>query len=72
MQTFTDQNYTKYYWVLAITISLLACNQPPDPHSTTSTKLSAKDLQISSSHEALVEVFNWAKEKARFYVQTGK
>ena len=30
------------------------------------------DLAIQSSQQELVEAFNWAKEKARFYVQTGK
>jgi hypothetical protein len=30
------------------------------------------DLVIQSSQQELVDAFNWAKEKARFYVQTGK
>ena len=65
-------NIRSYYWVLAIAVFLLACNEQPAPNSTTSEEISSGDLEISSSNEALVEVFNWAKEKARFYVQTGK
>lgn len=30
------------------------------------------DLVIQSSQQELLDAFNWAKEKARFYVQTGK
>lgn len=62
----------KYYCVLAMVVLLLACNQQSDPLSTSGAEMNSKDLQISSSNENLVEVFNWAKDKARFYVQTGK
>ena len=30
------------------------------------------DLEISSSSKELVDVFNWAKQKAQSFVQTGK
>lgn len=62
----------KYYWIPALLVLLLACNPKPDPHSTTGAEMSSADLEISSSNENLVEVFNWAKDKARFYVQTGR
>lgn len=62
----------KYYCVLALLVFLLACNQKPDPHLATGAEMNSEDLEISSSNETLVDVFNWAKDKARFYVQTGK
>lgn len=40
--------------------------------STSNSKDSNNYLTLKSSNQQLVEVFDWAKEKARFYVQTGK
>lgn len=37
-----------------------------------SKKLESTDIEIFSTNSELVEVFNWSKEKARSYVQTGK
>lgn len=39
---------------------------------TPQAPIAQPDLLIQSSQQELVEAFNWAKEKARFYVQTGK
>lgn len=61
------KKYLPSYFFLAIYL-LAACSSPVKnelPQADT-------DLQIESSHPDLIETFDWAKEKARFYVQTGK
>lgn len=51
---------------------LFACDKADKSILAESNPIPLGDISIESSDSALVEVFNWAKEKARFYVQTNK
>jgi tetratricopeptide (TPR) repeat protein len=51
---------------------LFACENADKGVLSEVGQLNTLDITIQSSDSALVEVFNWAKEKARFYVQTDK
>lgn len=59
---------------LALFLGLLAlnCNRPQKKGSEATEETSSSDIEITSSNIELVETFNWAKEKARSFVQTGK
>jgi len=49
----------------------LNCGEPKKNGSKAKSAISM-DLEITSSNPELVETFNWAKKKARSFVQTGK
>jgi len=51
---------------------LLSCDTSVQTNTLKNTQLKISDLTIHSSNAQLVEVFNWAKVKARSFVQTGK
>lgn len=50
----------------------LDCFAQNSYNRTTQPPIAQPDLLIQSSQQELLDAFNWAKEKARFYVQTGK
>ena len=54
-----------YVLLLMFSVVLQNCSTPEPIYSP-------KILAITSSHQQLTETFQWAKEKAHFYVQTGK
>ena len=56
-------------YCISLTSTLLFCSFQT---SHTDKQSATTDLEIHSSSDELVAAFNWAKDKARFYVQTGK
>lgn len=58
--------------LLIFVCCLLACENVDKNIPAESNPITLLDISIESSDSTLVEVFNWAKEKARFYVQTNK
>lgn len=66
--------FKNYFWMIVIGVLTLNCGNPnkDTPKTETGREALIEDLEISSSNKELVDAFNWAKKKARSFVQTGK
>lgn len=61
----------RHFWFPIFGALLIACGNTVEKTPEKDME-SPKTLELNSSNRELVEAFNWAKEKALFYVQTGK
>ena len=64
-----------YLTISSLILLIWSCNPTSEQKKGTDSSTDSlihQDIEIISSHPELANVFNWAKEKARFYVQTGK
>jgi len=60
-----------YCWIFTLGCLLLSCSDPQKSNPETAEEVNSASLEMNSSKQALVEAFNWAKNKALSYAHDG-